>query len=57
MDGSRDAASIARTAPEDTPNTNADPPACLITASMSSPSRSNDHGVAPSPVSPRPRRS
>src|SRR5215210_7933126 len=50
------AASRARAAPEDVPYTDADPPASLMRASISSISRSTAYGAV-SPLSPRPRRS
>jgi hypothetical protein len=43
-------------APDEWPNTAADPPACAISAAISSISRSTAYGAA-SPLSPRPRRS
>jgi len=52
----RAAASNARTAPDELPNRNADPPTSLTSASMSSTSRSTSNGWV-SPLAPLPRRS
>jgi hypothetical protein len=50
------AARLASAPPDDCPWTPAEPPFALITAAMSSISRSTAYGVV-SPLSPRPRRS
>ncbi|WP_336621551.1 hypothetical protein [Streptomyces sp. DH37] len=50
------AARRASTAPEELPNTEADPPARSMSAAMSSIPRSTAYSV-PSPLAPRPRRS
>ena len=50
------AARSESTAPDEWPDTNADPPSAAIKAAMSSISRSTAYGCV-SPLSPRPRRS